>query len=200
MKRLLVIVPCLLVLAGVVPQPTVYAAAPAWEFDRAHAAFYFDVKHIFSTVRGLFEDYSGTFRFDPNQLEESGFDITVKVKSVNTFNTKRDNHLRSNDFFDAGKFPEMKFQSRRITHTGGSQYAVQGTLTIKDVSKDITVPFTFWGVKENPFNPKELVAGFDARFTIDRIEYHVGDRKYYDMGVTGKDIDLFISLEMIRSK
>lgn len=179
---------------------TAGAAAPAWDFDPGHGSFFFDIKHIYYITRGYFEDYSGSFRFDPENLDESSIEITIKTASLTTQHEKRDRHVRSADFMDVKQFPEMRFQSSRIRHLQDNSYEMAGRLTIKDVTKEIVVPFTFFGVQDNPFNSKQLVAGFEARFTIDRLQYNVGSGKYYEMGVIGKDVDILISLEMLRAK
>jgi polyisoprenoid-binding protein YceI len=176
------------------------AEPPQWEFDRAHGYFYFDIKHIFTTVRGHFADYDGVFQFDPDQTAASRFDIRVKTESVDTRHARRDKHLRSGDFFDVGEFPEMRFASTRIRRVADNQFIAEGKMTIKDVTRDVTIPFTFFGARQNPFNKKQIVAGFEARFTIDRLVYNVGSGKYYEMGVIGKDVDVLVALEMVRPK
>lgn len=196
MKKLIVLVfvaflACLTVQAA-------RAAGTEWEFDRDHSSFFFEIKHIYYTTRGYFEDFDGTFRFDPENLENSTVDIIIKTKSVTTQLSKRDRHVRSDDFLDVRRYPQMRFQSSRIRSVKGSTYELEGRLTIKDVTQNVVVPFTFYGARENPFNPKQLVAGFEVRFTIDRLEYNVGSGKYYQMGVIGKDVDILISLEMLR--
>ena len=178
----------------------VYAAAPQWKIDPGHSGIYFSVKHIFSSVHGFFEDFEGTTHFDPENLAGSRFDFSVKVKSVNTNNRKRDGHLRSDDFFSANKYPEMTFKSTRITHRQGNQYVVEGNMTVKDVTKSVAIPFTFFGTQTHPFNPKQSVAGFEARFTIDRLAYNVGNGKFVEMGVVGQEVDVVISTEMTREK
>lgn len=175
------------------------AAAPKWDLDVAHSGFYFGIKHIYSEVKGFFSDYEGTILFDPADLEASRFDFAIKVKSVNTNNGKRDGHLLSDEFFDNKKYPTMTFKSQSIAQVKENQYTVEGMLTIKDVSKKITVPFTFFGTQPSPFNPKITVAGFEARMTIDRLAYNVGNGKFYKMGVVGKDVDILISLEVTRN-
>ena len=178
----------------------VYAAAPQWKTDPGHSGIYFSVKHIFSSVYGFFEDYTSTTHFDPDNLDASSFAFAVKVKSVNTNNRKRDGHLRSDDFFSAKKYPEMNFKSTRITHKQGNQYVVEGNLTVKDVTKPVAIAFTFFGTQDHPFNPKEAVTGFEARFTIDRLAYGVGNGKFLKMGVVGQEVDIVISTEMTREK
>jgi len=177
-----------------------FAAAPAWEFDKAHSRFGFTVKHIFSTVHGYFEDYSGTFLFDPDNLTESKIIFEVQAKSVQTTINKRDNHLRSADFFDVKKYPVITFASTGIKNVGGNQYEVTGKLTMKDVSKDVILPMTFHGIKGHPMESSKLVAGFDIKLPIDRLEYKVGDGRFYEMGVVDKTVNIDVSLEMLRNK
>ncbi len=177
-----------------------YAASPSWNIDQVHSGFYFGVQHIYSTVRGYFEEYEGTIQFDPQNLKDGRVTFEVKVKSISTNHGKRDGHLLSDEFFDAKKYPVMTFESTGIEHVEGDAYTLEGLLTLKDVSKKVQIPLTFFGVKQNPFNPKEEVAGFEASMTIDRLAYNVGNGKFYEMGVVGKEVDFLISLEVIRKK
>jgi polyisoprenoid-binding protein YceI len=177
-----------------------HAAAPEWGLDFDHTGFYFSINHIYSTVRGHFDKYEGTVMFSPDDLANSRFDFEVEMESVNTNNSKRDRHLNSEDFFDSKKYPTMSFKSRAIKHVKDNQYTVDGTLTIKDVSKEIVVPFTFFGIKDFPFDKKSEVAGFEARMTLDRLAYNVGSGKYVDMGVVGQEVDVLISMEVLRKK
>ncbi|MBE0583183.1 MAG: polyisoprenoid-binding protein [Desulfofustis sp.] len=94
------------------------AAARQWEFDEPHANFYFSVDQIYSKVRGHFDEFSGQVHFDPANLAESSFVFDIKVDSVNTAVAKRDKHLLSADFFDAGTYPLMSFRSTAITDSG----------------------------------------------------------------------------------
>ena len=176
------------------------AAAPQWKIDPPHANIYFGIHHIYATIKGHFNDFDGMIQFDPDNLKESRFDFTVKVGSIDTNNGKRDEHLQTADFFDVDKFPEMTFKSKSISHKKGDQYEVEGVLTIKDVSRDITVPFTYFGSRQHPLNPKWAVAGFEARMTIDRLAYHVGSGKFYQMGAVGKDVKVLISVEATREE
>lgn len=176
------------------------AASPDWDFDTTHSRFYFSIDHIYAKVIGFFEDFSGRVIFDPANLEESVFDIKIETQSINTNIRKRDNHLRSAEFLSVSKYPLMTFMSKRITHNGGNQYTVEGDLTIKDVTKSVVLPLTYFGTRDNPLKKGEIVAGFETRFTIDRFDYHVGTGKFYDLGVVGKDVDIIVSLEMLREK
>jgi len=159
----------------------------------------FRIKHIFSTVFGYFPDFDGTIRFDPEHLDQSKFEFTVQIKTINTPNAKRDTHLRSNDFFAADKYPVMTFTSSKITHKQDNTYQVSGTMTIKDTAKDMNIPFVFHGTTPSPFDKKQIVAGFDTAFSLDRLAFGVGDGKFFTMGVVGDVVDVTISVEALRT-
>lgn len=172
--------------------------APAWAFDPPHCSVMFFVKHILTKVPGRFGSYSGTVRFDPANLGGSSIDVSVDMGSVDTGIAKRDDHLKSPDFFDAARYPGMWFVSQRITSKGGNEYVVEGDLTIKDVTKRIQLPFTYLGTKPSPMEQGRQVAGFEAHFPINMLEYHVGDGKFQKMGVLGDTAEIVINLEMVR--
>lgn len=172
--------------------------APIWAFDPPHCSVMFFVKHILAKVPGRFDSYTGTVRFDPANLDGSSIDVSVDMASVNTGIAQRDEHLKSPDFFETAKYPGMWFVSQRITSKGGNEYLAEGDLTIKDVTKRIQLPFTYLGTKPSPMEQGKQVAGFEARFSINMLEYHVGDGKFQKMGVLGDTVDIVINLEMLR--
>ena len=176
------------------------AAAQQWNLDPVHTNFYFDVRHTYAEVRGQFGDFTGDVYFDPANPEKSRFAFVIRVDSVDTKVGKRDTHLRSPDFFDAARYPLMTFKSSSVRGVGGNKYIVAGTLTIKDVYRDLALEFVYHGQKENPLKPGEIVAGLDTRLTIDRLQYNVGNGKFYKMGVVGKDVDILFTLELLRNK
>jgi polyisoprenoid-binding protein YceI len=177
-----------------------FAWGQEWKIDANHSAIGFGVKHIFSTVWGHFSEYDGTIQFDPNALDQSRFDFTVKVKSINTQNGKRDNHLRSKDFFAADKFPVMGFTSSKITHKEGKHYIVTGTLQLKETRKEMQIPFVFHGTAPSPFNKDQVVAGFDTDFVINRLDFGVGNGKFKKMGVVDEMVRIMITIEAIGKK
>lgn len=195
-----IIFPVLFLICFLFAGQQAFGAAPEWQFDTAHSSFNFGVKHIYSTVWGHFEDYSGTVLFDPDNLAESKMIFEIEVKSIQTGVGKRDNHLRSEEFFDVKKYPLITFVSTDIKHVEGDKYDVAGRLTIKDVSKDIVLPLIFHGIKDHPLSPGDLVAGFETSLILDRFEYHVGTGKFYELGVAGKDVQVVVYLEMLRKK
>lgn len=184
--------------ASEVPSGAKAGPAPDWAFDQPHCSVMFFVKHILAKVPGRFDSYSGTVRFDPANLGGSSIDVSVAMGSVDTGIAKRDEHLKSPDFFDAAKYPGMWFVSQRIISKGGDEYLAEGDLTIKDVTKRIQLPFTYLGTKPSPMEQGKQVAGFEARFSINMLEYHVGDGKFQKMGVLGDTAEIVINLEMTR--
>ena len=176
------------------------AAAEEWKIDYAHTNFYFEVNHTFVPVRGQFTKFSGEVLFDQNNPAKSKFDFVINVDSVDTKIGKRDTHLRSPDFFDAAKFPLITFKSSKVTPGGHNKYIVNGVLTIKDVSKNIALEFVYHGQKDNPIKPGEVVAGFETKLVVDRLEYNVGNGKFYKLGVVDKDVNILFAMELLREK
>lgn len=177
-----------------------YTAAEKWDIDMGHSGIYFDARHTYATVRGYFDDFSGTFITDLKNTNDSRVEFSVNVDSINTNNTKRDNHLRSADFFDVQKYPNMTFKSNRVTHVKGNSYILEGDLTIKGITKRTTIPFTYYGVRENPLKKGQLVAGFEADFTINRLDYNVGTGKLYKIGAVANEVRIVIALEVLKEK
>ena len=174
-----------------------FSAAQSWNLDTAHSNVYFSVDHIFSKVNGHFNEFTTDIKFDPADLDGSKFDFEIQVSSIDTNIGKRDKHLQSGDFFDAATYPLMTFKSSKISDKGNGMYDVAGTLTIKEKDYDLILPLKLEGVKEHPAKKGTDVAGFNGRLTIDRLAHGVGSGKFYDMGVVGKDVDVFVSLELL---
>ncbi|MDH3797399.1 MAG: YceI family protein [Desulfobacterales bacterium] len=190
---ILVMVLCALLITN-----TAVAEAEKWEIDKAHTNIYFDVRHTYATVRGQFDDFSGTLQFDPDNMALSSVKFEVKTTSINTGIPNRDNHLRSEEFFAVNQYPFMTFQSTGVKRKEGNQYTLVGNLTIKGKTNEVAVLFTYFGTRENPLKKGKMVAGFETRFSIDRLEYQVGPGKYFEMGVIGRNVDILITLEVLK--
>ncbi|NNK57277.1 MAG: polyisoprenoid-binding protein [Desulfobulbaceae bacterium] len=176
------------------------AQAPVWEIDKDHTNFYFRVTHIYSDVIGRFKDYDGSVVFDPMNPEGSKMSFEIEVKSIDTGLRKRDKHLRSEDFLDASEYPLITFTSSSIEKKDDTTLELTGTLTIKDVSKQIRIPLSYAGTMDHPLVKNTEVAGFNGEITIDRLEYGVGDGKYYEMRVVDKDVTIVFTTEVMRKK
>ncbi|MFP3981887.1 MAG: YceI family protein, partial [Desulfobacterales bacterium] len=175
-------------------------AAQEWKIDKAHTSIYFDVKHTFATVRGQFGNFTGTLRFNPENKEASGLDIRVHAASINTNIAKRDNHLRSEDFFAVEQYPYITFNSTGVRHVEDDSYVITGLLSLKDETRRIEVPVTFLGIQDNPMEEGQKVAGFEAEFTIDRMDYNVGTGEFLEKGVVGRNVDIMITMEALTDK
>src|SRR5688572_14895496 len=112
----------------------------SWQVDSTHTNIGFAVKHLMiSTVRGKFNSYRGNVVLDPKDFSRSTFEGAVDVESINTHNDQRDAHLRTSDFFDADNHPKITFKSTRIEAKGGEDYVIHGDLTIRGVTKPVTL-------------------------------------------------------------
>ncbi|MCC5925954.1 MAG: YceI family protein [Bacteroidetes bacterium] len=175
-------------------------AAAEWTIDAAHSSVKFNIRHFFTPVPGTFERWSGAIHFDPENLAGSKIDVTIDVSSVNTQNTRRDEHLRDPDFFEVTTWPEMTFRSTDIRAAGDNEFIATGELTIRDVSKTIELPFRLLGVMDHPMRENTLVAGFEANTSLSRLEYGVGSGSFVQTAVVGEDVNIDIFLEVTRTK
>ena len=176
------------------------AAARAWELDTDHSNVYFSIDHIYAKVQGRFTAIAATVHFDPANLKESRFDFEIKVDSIDTGIKQRDDHLRSADFFASSDHPLITFTSNAVTAAGEGVYQVAGTLTVKGKSRELVLPLTFAGVKDHPAAPGKQVAGFNGRLSVDRLALGVGDGKFHQMGLLGKEVEVLVTLELLADK
>lgn len=170
--------------------------AQQWRVDKSHSAINFSVKHFFTPVHGTFNDYEAAITFDPENLQESHIDVTISVNSVDTKNQRRDNHLRTDDFFGAETWPNITFKSSRIEKTGESEFVAYGQLTLKEVTKEIELPFTLLGIMEHPRREGTKIAGITATTTINRTDYEVGTGDWASNAVVGDMVTVEILLEL----
>lgn len=161
-----------------------------FQIDSKHSSANFSVKHLLvSTVHGRFGGgVTGTIHYDPQDVTKSTVQAVIQTDTINTDNASRDKDLHSERFFDVAKYPEIKFESTKVEKRGDNYVAV-GNLTMKDVTKQIELPFTLTEVENN--GKKKL--GVDAQVTINRLDYHVN---YDPSGTTvSKNVKIEINLE-----
>ncbi|MDX1590954.1 MAG: YceI family protein [Balneolaceae bacterium] len=170
--------------------------ATSWEIDRAHSAINFTVNHFFTAVDGTFNEYDATVNFDPENLEESRIDVTIPVSSINTRNERRDNHLMSEDFFNAEQWPNIRFVSNEIVEDGEGGYIARGQMTIRDVTRDFELPFELLGVMEHPMQENTRVAGIRASTQLLRNDYGVGTGDWAATAVVGDEVNIQLNLEL----
>ena len=170
----------------------------SFSIDKAHSTIEFSVKHLgLSNTKGSFSDYDGTINWD-SKGKSSSVEGTVKINSVDTRNEKRDTHLKSPDFFDAQKFPEMTFKSKSIKKSGKA-YTLVADLTIKNVTKTISIPLTVSNVVKDPWGSERI--SLNSTFKINRQDYGLNFNAVLDNGglVVANDIAITLDLEAIKN-
>ena len=175
---------------------TATAAATTYAIDAAYSSVEFAVKHmVFATAKGRFAEFSGTVDFDPSNVEASAVDVTINMASVSTNQAQRDGHLNSADFFDTETFPTATFKSTSVSGTP-DKFKVVGDLTIKNVTRPVTLDAEFLGQGVNPFG--QTVAAFSASTKINRTEFGLNYNAALETGgvLIGEDIKLSIELEL----
>lgn len=173
--------------------------AESYKIDPSHSEVGFTIRHMVSNVRGRFNDFAGTVDMDPKAPQKGSVEFSVKTTSIDTGNADRDKHLRTADFFDAEKYPEITFKSDSVKATGKNTYNVTGTLTMHGVSKKVTLPVTFNGEGKDPWGNTR--AGFETSTKLDRKEYGIVWNKAIDNGgvLLGDDVNVSINLETVKA-
>ena len=167
-----------------------------WAIDSSHSHVGFSISHlVVSSVSGRFKDVTGKVMLDEADLTKSTVDLTIKVDSIDTDEAKRDEHLKSPDFFDTKKFPTMTFHATKIVK-GGKGYKVTGDLKIRDVSKSVTLDGTLSNAIKSPWGKMVRGAKFEGK--IKRGDFGLKWNKALEAGgvVVGEDVSLDIALEI----
>lgn len=174
------------------------AAATTYTIDPAHSDVSFKIRHLIANVAGQFAEFDGTISADWDNLEASSVRFAIKAASIDTRNEDRDKHLRSADFFDVEKHPEITFVSDRITKAGDNSYSVTGKLTMHGVTKEVTLPVTYLGEMTDPWG--NVKAGFALSTTLDRTAYGIVWNKALETGgfLLGEDVEIEINLEVAK--
>jgi polyisoprenoid-binding protein YceI len=172
------------------------ADATKWKVDDAHSSVSFAIDHGFVPTTGRFDKFKGDLNFSPENLADSKADFTIDINSVNTQETKRDNHLKSEDFFNAKEYPSMRFVSSKFTKVDDKNYIAHGKLTIRNVTKDIELPFKVLGIGQHPAKKGTTVMGIKAKTTIDRTDYEVGTGSWAATAIVGDEVEITIIMEL----
>jgi polyisoprenoid-binding protein YceI len=171
--------------------------AGKYELDIAHTSVEFIARHILTKVRGRFTDFAGWIEVGPTP-EESSTEIEVKTSSIQTNTEQRDQHLKSDDFLNVEKWPVMTFRSTAVRRTGGAGFELDGDLTIRDVTRPITLTGEYLGTDTNPSG--ETVLAATARATLEREDWNVSWNMMLETGgfLVSKKVDLEIEVEAIK--
>jgi len=194
MKRFLVLITAFALLAPL------NVLAAAYNLDPYHTSIQFKVKHLMiNNVKGVFDKFSGIVYIDEKDISKSKVDVSIEMASVNTNIAKRDDHLRSPDFFDVAKFPVMTFVSTKVEKTGADTLKVTGNLTIKGVTKPVIM--TVEGPTGEIKGPQgEIRRGASASAKLNRHDFGVSWSKKLDGGglVVADDVFITIDTELVK--
>jgi polyisoprenoid-binding protein YceI len=193
-KNLIAII---MAIAFIVPS----VSAATWEIDKAHSSVGFAVKHmVISNVNGKFDDFSGTIDFNGKDFAAATVVVTINPASINTGNTNRDKHLKSPDFFAVDSLPQMGFKSKKIIPGKDNAFQIVGDLTMRGVTKEVTLDATFNGTVNGPQGNAR--AGFSATTTINRQDWGISWSKTLDSGglVASNDVKISLEVEAIQKQ
>jgi polyisoprenoid-binding protein YceI len=174
--------------------------AGTWQVDPAHSSVAFEVKHMMiATVRGHFGEFEGLLEAAEDDPTKSRAWGRVRVASIDTGNAERDEHLRSPDFFDAERYPDMRFESTRIQNIGGGGYDVKGDLTIKDRTRELEVGAVVEGAAEDPWGNERV--GISIRGEINRTDFGLTWQQSLAAGglLVGEEVRILIDISAVRA-
>lgn len=147
-----------------------------WTNDKAHSKLTFSVTHLgLSDIFGLFKDFTVKVTTSKEDFSDAVFELSADVASINTEVEMRDNHLKSEDFFDVAKFPKMTYKSTAIKMISKDKYQITGDLTLHGITKSVTMDLWYRGTITNPMN-KKPTTGFQLTGKIDRSEFGIGPK------------------------
>lgn len=193
---------CALVLATIAALATAApASAATYDLDVAHSNVGFSVRHLgVSNVRGAFKEFTGSFDFDPANPEVWKVEATIQAGSIDTRNDKRDEHLRSPDFFDAANHPTLTFHSTGLKAVEGERYQLMGDLTMRGVTKPIVLDLELLGTVKDPGGNQR--AGFSATCKINRQDFGLAWSKAIETGglVVANEVTITIEAEGVMKK
>jgi polyisoprenoid-binding protein YceI len=173
----------------------------SWNIDASHTHVGFSVRHMMvSNVRGQFDNFSGVINFDEQYPAASSVDVQIEAASINTKFADRDAHLRSPDFLDAEQYPYITFKSKRVQPLDNRRGKLVGDLTIRDITKEVTLDVTHQGTVKAPFG-NFASAGFSAETTINREEWGLTWNAALEAGgiLVGNDVKISIELELVKN-
>ena len=179
--------------AGLIAGPSVWAAP--YKIDKDHTTVGFKIRHLFSKVQGRFDQVEGTIEYEPGKPESWQVQATIQAASINTNVSKRDNHLRSKDFFDVEKYPTMTFKSTAVK---GDK--LEGILSIHGVEKPVVLDLEIHGVGKDPWG--NVRAGFTATTKINRKDFDLTWNQVLEGGqvLVGEEVEITLEVEGIEQQ
>ena len=169
-----------------------------WDIDVGHSAIHFHVRHmVISKVHGRFARWAGAIQLDTQDLTRSSVEVTIDAASIDTQVADRDNHLRSADFLDVAKYPQLSFRSKKIEKAGAG-YRVTGELELHGVKKEVVLDADFAGTGKDPWGNER--AGFSAKASLERRDYGLVWNAALEAGgvLVGEKVEITIELEAVK--
>lgn len=169
--------------------------------DPAHSQVSFAVRHMgFSKVRGRFQEFDGTVRMVPDRLDTLDAEASVQVATISTGDEKRDNHLRSEDFFVADQFPKMTFESDGVSEVNGSSANLAGALTIRGITKRVVFDVEYLGEATDPWGGTR--AAFEAEATVNRKDFGLSWNQILETGgmLVGEAVEITLEIQAVREE
>jgi len=192
MKRFMFFLTLIVLGAG-----SLIAQKSGWRLDKAHSSIGFSVRHmVISEVTGNFKDFDINFTSTKDDYSDAVVDASIKVASISTDNDRRDEHLKTDDFFNAEKFPLIKFKSTLFEKVGDNKYKITGDLTIRDVTKTVTFDAVYNGTINAPWGA--TVSSWKATLAVNRFDYGLKWNKTIDTGglIAGDTVNITMNLEL----
>ena len=185
----------LLFAAGLLTTQLVWAAE--YKIGKEHTTVGFKIRHLFSWVQGSFNEFEGHFSYDPDHPEMWKAEATIQAKSIDTHVEKRDNHLRSADFFDIEKFPTLTFKSTAVHEANKTSAKLDGMLMIHGVEKPVTLDLEIHGAGKDPWG--NFLAGFTATTKINRKDFGLSWNQAVETGqlLVGEEVLITLEIEGI---
>jgi polyisoprenoid-binding protein YceI len=176
---------------------TTAIATRTFAIDTAHSEVTFQVRHLVTRVRGRFTDFAGAVQFDPARPDDSQIAFTINAASIDTAAADRDQHLRSDDFFAVEKYPTITFVSSKVTKKNEAHYDVAGTLTVRGVARQVTLPVTYLGEANDPWGHARV--GFETELTINRRDYGLLWNAALETGgfLVGDEVKISVSAQAV---
>lgn len=171
-----------------------------WNIDTSHSSISFSVRHmVFAKVRGRFGAFRGAVELDQSDLSRSSVSVEIDATSIDTGVADRDNHLRSADFFDAQKFPNLRFVSTKLEKASGENYKVHGKLTIRDVTRDVVLDVEYNGQAQDPWGNQRTA--FAGKTSVERSDYGLKWNQALEAGgvLVGERIDIELEIQAVQA-
>ena len=174
---------------------TIPAQAATYTIDRDHSAVTFKIRHLFSNVKGSFNEFAGALDYEPGKPETWKAEAVIQAASIDTNVKARDNHLRNPDFFEVEKYPTITFKSSEVTEATDTTAKLKGLLTIHGVEKEVVLDLTIHGAGKDPWG--NLKAGFTAAVVVNRKDFGLNWNKAVEAGqlLVGEEVEITIEIE-----